>query len=694
MKKRWMSMLLLGILQWHCLGATDKKPVGIDFFTEVKMISNVKEKDGNIYFILKQADAAANNYSSNLYQLTNGQPQQLTASNDIGNYTILDDGSLIFKAARTEKDKERIRKGEPLSIYQRLQPGMGEAMEWLRLPYAVGDMKLIDTDHFFFTVRHDPQFSELLDAAGGDMDKALREKEKNKPYRIFEEIPFWSNGGGDVSGKRSHLYYYANGEITSLSDAIETVNGLVLSPDKKKLLYTSNSFEGKAPLSNKLMQMDIATLTSKEVSPLDVPARYGGFAFIDNNELVFTAGTSFESIGNAPFYKWNLQNGQVAEVYSGNPYGMGNSVGSDIKGGSANSGITPDAKGFYYISTVIDHAPLMRADYKGNVSRITQNKEMIMEYVPYKDGFLTVAMVGDQPNEIYYLDKKGKLNAMSSMNTALLDEYAVTTPEEFTFTNENGIELIGYVIKPLGYEAGKKYPTILDVHGGPKTAFGPHFFHEMQYWAAQGYVVIFTNPTGGDGRGNEFADIRAKYGTVDYRDLMLFVDEAIALYPCIDTDNMGVTGGSYGGFMTNWIIGHTDRFKAAASQRSIASWISFSNTTDIGYSFIHSQIGGDAWTKHDELWEQSPMKYADQVKTPTLFIHSDEDYRCWMSEGIQMFYALKYFDVPARLCLFKNENHELSRSGKPQNRIKRLQEITNWMDSYLKADSSTELADK
>lgn len=676
-----IAMLLL-LVPW--IGATAQKAIGIDFFKEVKMISNVQVYQDNIYFIVKQADMEENRYRSDLYRLVDGQPIPLTASHDVGNYQLLSDGSLLFRGARQAKDKERIAKGEPLTIYQRLAPGMGEAQEWLRLPYNVGQLLFITDDHFFFTASYDDQFAGYLTQAQGDTAKALQEKARNKPYRIFEEIPFWSNGRGDVSGKRTHLFHYQKGKITALSDTYENVGGLTLSPDKKTLLYTSTQYQGKAPLGNHLMRLSVESLKAEELIPLKGTARYGGFAFLSNNEVVLTATQQFDRIGNASFYRLNLSNGSISAIYSGDPYGLGNSIGSDIKMGSANSGIKADAEGFYYTSTVIDHAPLLRADWKGNIQFVTKGKEMIMEYTPYKEGFLTVAMIGDAPNEIYFLDKQGGMKPLTQMNSQLLTDYSVVTPEEFSFKNENGLSIGGWIIKPVGYEEGKKYPTILDIHGGPKTAYGPFFFHEMQYWANQGYVVIFTNPTGGDGRCNQFADIRAKYGTVDYRDLMRFVDEAIKRYDCIDADRMGVTGGSYGGFMTNWIIGHTNRFKAAASQRSIASWISFSNTTDIGYTFIHSQIGGDVWTEHDKLWEQSPLKYADKAKTPTLFIHSDEDYRCWMSEGIQMFYALKYFGVPARLCLFHGENHELSRSGKPQNRVKRLDEITRWMDSYLK----------
>ena len=206
----------------------------------------------------------------------------------------------------------------------------------------------------------------------------------------------------------------------------------------------------------------------------------------------------------------------------------------------------------------------------------------------------------------------------------------------------------------------------------------------MQVWAAKGYYVLFCNPRGGDGRGNAFADIRGHYGDGDYQDLMEFVDRVIEAYPQIDTARIGVTGGSYGGFMTNWIIGHTTRFAAAASQRSIANWATMQTVSDIGFEFPSDQTAASIWGNPSLLWEQSPLRYASSVRTPTLFIHSREDYRCPENEGLQMFAALKRFGVPARLCLFHGENHELSRSGMPRRRVRRLEEITGWFETYLK----------
>ena len=165
---------------------------------------------------------------------------------------------------------------------------------------------------------------------------------------------------------------------------------------------------------------------------------------------------------------------------------------------------------------------------------------------------------------------------------------------------------------------------------------------------------------------------------------MEFTDEVLRRYPQIDAKRLGMTGGSYGGFMANWIVGHTDRFAAVASQRSISNYLSKCLTTDIGYYHNLSAIQADPWTSFDKMWAHSPLKYADKAVTPTLFIQSDEDYRCWMGDAIQMLQALLLHGVPAKMCLFHGENHELSRNGKPKNRVGRLSEITQWMDKYCK----------
>ncbi len=713
-----------------------KKKITSDHFKNFKMLSHLKQMDGNLYFLIKQANMEDNCYDSDLYQLKDGQLNRLTATGKINDFT-LQDGAILFPALRDKKDLEAVKAGKPLTVWYRLTPGLGEALEWKRLPCSVRETAWMDDEHFFFTAAYSRQWEELLASCNGNMEAALKARKENEDFRVFEEIPFWSNGAGDTDGVRSRLYYYSEGQIYPLCGTTADVRGLSLSPEKKTLAFFYQVFEGKRGMSNQLMTLDVAavqelaaqkaaateqanesdnatmagqgrTATNENAAgqpqadwqtgssewydlmkqhdlcpESDCPS-YRGVDFVSETKAVVTVSRRirYGNNENAGFLLWNLKTDEASLIYDGDPYTRSASEGSDCRMGMIGSDLIFDEDGFVMISTVIHHTPLVHVSYTGEIREIT-GMEMVMEALPADDGYTVIAMVGDDGNEIYHVSPDGNFTALTDLNSHLTKEYNVITPESFTFTNENGLEITGWVIAPAGMERGKKYPTILDVHGGPKTVYGPHFFHEMQYWANEGFAVIFTNPTGGDGRGNEFMDIRGKYGTVDYRDLMTFVDEAIARYDFIDSDRMGVTGGSYGGFMTNWIIGHTDRFKAAASQRSISSWLSFSNTSDIGYFFSEDQNAANAWDNNDQLWAHSPLKYADQAKTPTLFLHSDEDTRCWMAEGIQMFYALKNFNVPARLILFHKETHELSRSGRPKSRIRRNEEITNWMKKWL-----------
>ncbi len=341
--------------------------------------------------------------------------------------------------------------------------------------------------------------------------------------------------------------------------------------------------------------------------------------------------------------------------------------------------------GINYISLlpVYNRSVVYALDKDGHISSVYDNEGSVDAIAIAKGKLYFIGMQDMRLQEVYCFDMETKtVQQITTLNEHFFEEKDIR-PCIPCNIKQGDMEIYGWVLTPSNYDENKTYPAILDIHGGPKTVYGEVYYHEMQVWANMGYFVFFMNPRGGDGRGNSFADIRGKYGTIDYDDLMKFTDEVLKQYPAIDASRVGVTGGSYGGFMTNWIITHTNRFKAAASQRSISNWISFAHTSDIGDFFAKDQQAADTWSNVEKLWWHSPLKYADQCKTPTLFIHSNEDYRCPYSEGLQMYSALCAHGVETRLCMFKGENHELSRSGKPRHRVKRLEEISNWMHHYL-----------
>lgn len=286
--------------------------------------------------------------------------------------------------------------------------------------------------------------------------------------------------------------------------------------------------------------------------------------------------------------------------------------------------------------------------------------------------------------ELYEV-KDGRMICRSTHNAAYEEKYDYSAPLPLHFTAADGVEVHGFVIPPLRRMEGERYPLILNVHGGPGICFGHAYMHEMQYLSAQGYYIAYCNPRGSCGRGAAFEYVFERFGTDDYSDLMQFVDEVLMAFADIDPKRIGVTGASYGGFMTNWIIGHTNRFAAAISQNSISNLMTMNGISDCSGYLCEEWSGATPQTNMELVCKFSPITYAHRAVTPTLFLQNTEDFRCPVEEAEQMFTTLLHHGTEAKLCVFKGESHGISRKGKPVNRIYRLSLIREWMDRFLKA---------
>ncbi|MEO8130240.1 MAG: S9 family peptidase [Bryobacteraceae bacterium] len=272
---------------------------------------------------------------------------------------------------------------------------------------------------------------------------------------------------------------------------------------------------------------------------------------------------------------------------------------------------------------------------------------------------------------------------LTTHNVALWRELDLATIERMPYKSTDGTPVDGFLVKPIGWKPGVKYPVVLSIHGGPAGMYGVDWYHEFQVYAGSGYGVFFSNPRGSTGYGEEFARaIKNNWGKMDYTDVMTGLDEAIKRNTWIDAANLGVTGGSYGGFMTNWIVGHTDRFKAAVTLRSVANFISDEGTRDGAYGH-DEDFNGILFDAFDQYWEASPLKYARNVKTPTLILHSDNDFRVPLEQGEQWFRALKKFGVTTELVLFPRENHNLTRNGEPKHLVESMQWQLYWFARFI-----------
>jgi len=336
---------------------------------------------------------------------------------------------------------------------------------------------------------------------------------------------------------------------------------------------------------------------------------------------------------------------------------------------------------------------IIRVDAQtGAISDITRGDHALMDFGTSADDKTVVALISTPVNigDLFVIAGDGSQRQITQINAELFSRLNLTMPEEIWYPSFDGKRIHAWVQKPPDFDPKKKYPLILNIHGGPHAAYGWIFFHEFQWMAAKGYVVLYPNPRGSTSYGQEFGNIiQYRYPGDDYRDLMAGVDEVVKR-GYIDTNRLGVTGGSGGGLLTNWTVTQTDRFRAAVSQRDISDWTSWWYTAD--FTLFHpTWFRQPPFTNAKEYVDRSPITYVQKIKTPMMFILGELDYRTPPgSGGEQLFRALKYLKRPTVLVMFPRENHDLSRSGEPWHRVERLQHIVGWFDKWLLGESKPE----
>ncbi len=383
---------------------------------------------------------------------------------------------------------------------------------------------------------------------------------------------------------------------------------------------------------------------------------------------------------------YDLENQELKNISQSWDIPVGDYVAADFQQGAVSPGIiwTGDSSGIYFTASESGSVNLYFTDLAGNYRAVTKEEGHLFGVSLTAGKAVATVSYPVEPSEVYSIDlSTGKLDKLTSFNKKALENIELSRPESFTYKSVDDWTVHGWIMKPVGFEERKKYPLILEIHGGPHTMYANTYFHEMQMLAAQGFAVLYVNPRGSHGYGQQFVDaVRGDYGGKDYEDLMAAVDYALETFDFIDETRLGVTGGSYGGFMTNWIVGHTNRFKAAVTQRSISNWISFYGVSDIGYYFNEWQHLLDK-NDFEGLWKISPLRYVDQIETPLLILHSEEDLRCPIEQAEQLYIALKHRRKTTKLIRFPKSNHELSRSGIPNLRMRRLHYIKDWFIEYL-----------
>jgi dipeptidyl aminopeptidase/acylaminoacyl peptidase len=560
--------------------------------------------------------------------LTGGSATQVTyEENGISNYFWLDDSQTIYYQTTVEEEKEE--KSEEAT-------DLPEKQVVTKLNYKMDSRGVTPEDRLY-------QIKKIaIDA--------------DDPELIHEENRSLSLGY--VAKDESYLLYFDR-----------------LDPDDEWVYGGS------------VYKFDIAT-KNVELLTEEVPGGSFGFDLANEAEdyFIFT-GNDFEYkfVTDDHVYGYDLSAKKLTDLTPNLPFGVGDSLVGDFQQnpGSDNVWWLEDGQSFLFKATEHGKVTLYRGTVDGEVEKVFDENIHITGLDLLEDTTQAVITYSTltSPGVIASLDlKTSTVTDLYNPNAAYFEEVAISQPERFWYKSVRDWDVQGWYVPPV--DAKANHPAVLYIHGGPQVSYGETFFHEMQALASKGYGVILLNPRGGSGYGQDFvASILNNYGDEDYQDLMNGTDFVLENHPEIDQDNLYVVGGSYGGFMTNWIVTQTDRFKAAVTQRSISNWLSFYGTSDIGPAFVEFQLGRDL-SDAKGLWDMSPLAHTENAKTPLLVIHGEDDLRCPLEQGQQMYIAMKKQRVETRFVTFPKSSHGLSRNGLPNLRMERLEEIVNWFETH------------
>ncbi len=634
-------------------------PVKPKDFTRYSLLSepSVSPKDGTVAITVYRANLGADEYQGNVWAVPSagGKPKKLTSSGKDGVPRFSPDGKRIIFAS-----KRGIRKG-----------GKGNALYLIDAKGGTAKL-LYRCKRTMEALAWFPDGKQVL------FTSAVGEAEED--VKTIRRINVWFNDKGFVYNVRRHAFVLdlATRKAKQVTEGEFDVEKAAVSHSGNKIAYVASTDDIRPYLTD-IMVKDLKSGATEKLTEHDM--EISSVAWSPNDEQIVFLGhrRALGSVTHEHLWVVDSSGGKPKQLENIDR-SKTNSLNSDVRKG----GVNPDPKWvgeeIFFLVNDAGSVHLYGLNPNVGVPKLLVGGERSIEAFEVKDGriFFT-SMESAKPVDLYVYD--GRVRQLTEFNEGLGQTLNLRQPVPFHFRASDGELIDGWTVRPT---APGKVPTILYIHGGPKTAFGHAFIHEFQVFASRGYAVIFINPRGSDSYSEKFADIRGHYAERDYLDLMEAVDYAGSHFDFVDGEKLGVAGGSYGGYMTNWIVTQTDRFKAAVSDRSISNWWTFWGTSDIGPYFTKDQMGNDPWDHEDETMSKSPIRYVRNVKTPILFVHSMEDYRCWMVEALQMFTALKYFGKEAELVLFPGENHELSRGGKPKHRVMRLECYLRWFDSHLK----------
>jgi dipeptidyl aminopeptidase/acylaminoacyl peptidase len=512
--------------------------------------------------------------------------------------------------------------------------------------------------------------------------------------RVIRRLRYKLEGIGFVHDRFAQLWLLeaATGVLTQLTDAERDCSEPRFSHSGRQIAYIITAREQNEPLGQgQIFIYDLPHRAARPLVPDWVGACRSPVWSPDDRHIAFAGHTEPPPTSHRVFLKAAIADvaaGQARLLAPHLDQAVGNYAVSDQRQPLSNVTVKWPAGSpwIYFLLTEQGATHLYRIDADGHYQRLVDGPCVCFDYSPSADGRRVAVGVADplNPGDVYLWEEPGgALRRLTTLNPWLRDRWLVT-PEEYWFEGLDGHPVHGWIMKPPTFDDRLAYPTVVHVHC---SMFSWDFSLEFQCLASSGYVLAYFNQRGttaGYGQAWTRAS-EGDQGGAEYEEIMRGVDDLVRR-PWIDADRLGITGGSCGGFLTTWVVGHTSRFKAAVTDRSIANWISFGGTSDFGPENLVRETGTDPWSDLAKVWRQSPLAYVDHVRTPLLILHSDGDHRCPIAEAEQLFAALRWRGRPVEFVWFEGENHGLSRAGRPGNRIERLRRILGWFHRHLGGD--------
>jgi dipeptidyl aminopeptidase/acylaminoacyl peptidase len=650
------------------------RPMVPEDLLRIRFVSDPQlHPDGQrVAFVVTTLSEARDEYLSTIWivDVNGGEPRQFTRGprRDTAPRWSPDGRWLAFVSEREKKGKGQLYVmpadgGEPARLTD-LRPGVASPAwspdgQWLAFVSRVG---------------------------GWEEPTDEEERERSKPPRIIDILRYKSNGVGFIYDRPQQIFVVplAGGSPRQLTAGSFENHHPTWAPDGQHVAFVSARHDERdedaaADVFTVPVGGGDARQITRTMGPVSCPVfsadgrtvAYVGHAHaraVSRHHRLYTV----PAVGGAPRC--------LTETLDRNCEPMMGAVGPQWLGKTGTLLFQVEDRG---------DVPLYRISGAGDddAERLIGGTRQVTAFSASADGTLIAFTATDDtsPAELFVCRADGSgERRLTDLNRDWKAEVARSAPERFRF-DRAGFTVDGWVMPPHGRQAGRRYPVLLNIHGGPASHYGHRFFDEFQVYTGAGYAVVYLNPRGSRGYSEVFARaVIGDWGGGDYADVMAGLDEALRRFDFLDPSRLGVMGGSYGGFMTSWIVGHTTRFRAACSERAVNAMWSMYGTSDIGYWFQEAHAVDQApWENLQWYLERSPLSYAKDIRTPLLIVHSESDLRCPMEQAEQLYVALKKLKRTVRFVRFPDEDHELSRSGRPRHRLARFRILLDWFGEHL-----------